>query len=126
MGVTFIKRLENRSRSPIKLVNKENSNTRGNDIVVPPKSSVFIDMAIPWAPAQTDFPGHHLEIVVGGVTRYWIWQAANADGDFIRFSTDGSWHNQGEHVHGYAGVRSEERRVGKECRSWCAAYREKI
>src|SRR5688572_14396094 len=104
MGVTFIKRLENRSRSPIKLVNKENSNTRGNDIVVPPKSSVFIDMAIPWAPAQTDFPGHHLEIVVGGVTRYWIWQAANADGDFIRFSTDGSWHNQGEHVHGYAGV----------------------
>lgn len=63
----------------------------------------MVDMAIPWAPKQADFAGHHLEIVVGGVTRYWIWQATNADGDFIRFSTDGAWHDQGEHVHGYAG-----------------------
>ena len=104
MGVTFIKRLENRSRSTIRLLNKENSTTRGHGIAVPPGSSIAIDMAIPWAPAQTDFAGHHLEIVVGGVTRYWIWQAANADGDFIRFSTDGAWHDRGERVHGYAGV----------------------
>ena len=70
MGVTFIKRLENRSRSTIRLLNKENSTTRGHGIAVPPGSSIAIDMAIPWASAQTDFPGHHLEIVVGAVTRY--------------------------------------------------------
>jgi hypothetical protein len=104
MGVTFIKRLENRSSSPIVLLNKENSTARGSGIVVPPKSRIAADMAIPWAPALGDFAGHHLEIVVGGVTRYWIWQATNADGDFIRFSTDGAWHDQGEHAHGYAGV----------------------
>jgi hypothetical protein len=103
MSTTWIKRLENRSRSTITLLNKENSGTRGHNIAVPPGSSIAIDMAIPWAAVQTDFPGHHLEIVVGGVTRYWIWQATNADGDFIRFSTDAAWHNQGEHAHGYAG-----------------------
>lgn len=103
MGTTWIKRLENRSQSTITLLNKENSGARGHNIAVPPGSSIMVDMAIPWAPVQSNFPGHHLEIVVGGVTRYWIWQATNADGDFIRFSTDGAWHDQGEHVHGYAG-----------------------
>lgn len=103
MGTTWIKRLENRSHSTITLINKENSGARGNNVPVPPGSSIMVDMAVPWAPAQGDFAGHHLEIAVGGVTRYWIWQASNADGDFIRFSTDGAWHDQGEHVHGYAG-----------------------
>jgi hypothetical protein len=104
MGLTFIKRLENRSRSTITLFNKQDSNTRGHGIPVFPGSRIAVDMAIPWAPSLSDFSLHHLEIVVGGVTRYWIWQAANADGDFIRFSTDGAWHDQGEHAHGYAGV----------------------
>ncbi len=103
MGTTWFKRLENRSQSTIKLLNIENPNSRGHNIAVPPGSSIALDMAIPWAAASTDFPGHHLEIQVNGFTRYWIWQATQSDGDFIRFSTDTGWHNPGEHVHGYAG-----------------------
>lgn len=103
MSTTWIKRLENRSRSTITLLNKENPNTRGHLIGVPSGSRIAVDMPIPWAPVQSDFAGHHLELVVGGATKYWIWQATNADGDFIRYSTDGVWHDQGEHVHGYAG-----------------------
>lgn len=102
MGFTWIKRLENRSRSTITLLNKHDAGTRGHNIAVPPGSSIAVDMTIPWAAAQTDFPTNHLEIVAGGVTRFWIWQATHADGDFIRFSTDGAWHDPGEHAHGYA------------------------
>src|SRR5205085_9890387 len=103
MGTTWIKRLENRSSSTITLINKQDSGTRGDNIAVPRKTSIAVDMTIPWAAVQGDFPLHHLEILVDGVTRYWIWQSTRSDGDFIRFSTDGAWHDPGEHVHGYAG-----------------------
>src|SRR5688572_23591907 len=109
MGITAIKRIENRSRSTVMLFNRAREQevgvyARGANIPIAPGSSIAADMWIPWAPAAADFPIQHLEISQGGVTRYWIWQAANADGDFIRFSTDGKWHDQGEKVHGYPGV----------------------
>ena len=93
MGLTFVKRFENRSRSTVILLNKETSNTRGHNIAVPPGSSIAADMAIPWAPAQADFPAHHLEIVVGGVIRYWIWQGkltAFKPGRHVRYDDDPS------------------------------------
>src|SRR5687768_18616973 len=101
MGITTIKRIENRSGSTIQVLNRANSSSRGANRLVAPGSSIEADIWIPWAPNPGDFAVQHLEIVQFGRTRYWIWQAANADGDFIRFSTDG---------------RSEERRVGKGCR----------
>ena len=104
MGITAIKRIENRSRSTIQVLNRENPNSRGSNRVVGSGSSIAADIWIPWAPRAEDFMVHHLEIQQFGRTRYWMWQAANADGDFIRFSTDGLWHDQGEKVHGYPGV----------------------
>ena len=104
MGVISIKRFENRSRSTITLLNMENPGARGQGIPVPPGSHIVADMAIPWAPVQSDFSAHHLKIRVGATNRYSIWQAANADGDFIRFSTDGQWHDRGERVHGFPAV----------------------
>lgn len=103
MGTTWFKRLENRSRSTVTLLNKEDSNSRGHNIAVPSKTHIALDMKIPWAPFSGDFPSKHLELQKDGVTRYWIWQSTHADGDFIRYSTDSAWHNQGEHVYGYAG-----------------------
>lgn len=103
MGITWFKRLENRSQSTITLLNKENSNSRGHNIAVPPGSHIAVDMAIPWAPFSGDFPSKHLELQMNGVTRFWIWQATKDDGDFIRFSTNGAWSNPGKHVFGYAG-----------------------
>src|SRR5215217_1576803 len=103
MGTTWFKRLENRSQSTITLLNKEDSNSRGHNIAVQSGSSIALDMKIPWAALSGDFTSKHLELQVNGVTRYWIWQATHPDGDFIRFSMDGAWHQQGEHVYGYAG-----------------------
>ena len=103
MATTTIKRFENHSSNPIQLLNLERPLNRGHGIVVPPGGSIWVDMAVPWA-TQGDFGTKHLEIKVNGVTRFWIWQANNNDGDFIRFSTDGQWHDMGDHVHGYAGT----------------------
>ncbi|HET6852016.1 MAG TPA: hypothetical protein VFH46_06805, partial [Pyrinomonadaceae bacterium] len=83
MGITAIKRIENRSRSTIQVLNRENPNSRGSNRVVGSGSSIAADIWIPWAPRAEDFMVHHLEIQQFGRTRYWMWQAANADGDFI-------------------------------------------
>lgn len=104
MGITAIKRIENRSLSTVQVLNRERPESRGANTVIASGSSIAADMWIPWAPRAEDFLGHHLEIQQSGRPRYWIWQAANADGDFIRFSTDGLWHDQGEKIHGYPGV----------------------
>jgi hypothetical protein len=101
MGITTIKRIENRSGSIIQVLNRANSSANR---LVGSGDSIEADIWIPGAPNPGDFADHHLEIVQLGRTRYWIWQAANTDGDFIRFSTDGMWHDQGERVHGYPGT----------------------
>ena len=102
MGTTWFKRLENRSQSRIKLLNIEDANSRGHNIEVLPGTHIAVDMKIPWAPFSGDFPLKHLELQINGVTRFWIWQATQGDGDFIRFSTNGGWQNPGTHVFGYA------------------------
>ncbi len=103
MGTTWFKRLENRSRATIRLLNIEDPNSRGHNIAVESGSHIAVDMKIPWATSADDFAHKRLEIQMNGVTRYWIWQATQSDGDFIRFSTDNAWHSPGEQVHGYAG-----------------------
>ncbi len=105
MATTWIKRFENRSQNPIALFNLEHTDNRGHGLTVVPGDSIQVDMAIPWPlvpPFPLDFANKHLEIKVNGVTRYCIWQSAHMDGDYIRFSTDGQWHDIGDHVHGYA------------------------
>jgi hypothetical protein len=105
MATTWIKRFENRSKDPIALFNLQHTDNRGHGITVIPGDSIQVDMAVPWPllpPFPLDFANKHLEIRVNGVTRYCIWQSAHMDGDYIRFSTDGQWHDIGDHVHGYA------------------------
>ena len=105
MGVTTIKRLENRSRSTVTLLNVENRNAPGSGRAVAPGERVDKDMDnwIPWA-GSGDFATKHLEVQFNGVTRFWIWQALNADGDHVRFSVDGRWHDRGEPVDGISAV----------------------
>ena len=62
-----------------------------------------MDNRIPWA-GSGDFVAKHLEVQFNGVTRFWIWQALNADGDHVRFSIDGRWHDRGEPVDGISAV----------------------
>lgn len=99
MGVTAIKRLDNRSGSTVTLVNVENPRAPGSGQAVPPGGRLAMDNWIPWA-GSGDFASKHLQVRYDGATRFWIWQALNADGDHVRFSVDGRWYDRGEPVDG--------------------------
>lgn len=102
--VTAIKRIENRSRLPVTLLDIENSNAPGHGVEVRPFQTLAVEMWIPWAPNASVFPQRHLQLQADRKTRFWIWQAAQADGDFVRFSTDAAWHDQGQRVNGNSSV----------------------
>lgn len=107
MATTWIKRFENRSKDPIALFNLEWTSSRGHGTTVLPGESIQVDMAVPWPTwpgPEVNFANKHLEIKINDVLRYCIWQSAHIDGDNIRFSTDGQYHDVGDHVHGYAGT----------------------
>src|SRR4051812_115792 len=104
MGVTAITGITNRSDSDVILLDIENPDAPGHGDTVAPGGSHVVDMWIPWAPRQADFAGKHIRLLFGGVPRFWIWQAHNRDGDRVRFSTDGAWHDCGEPVDGMSGV----------------------
>ena len=108
MGITTIKRLENRSNSPVKLLNIENEHVPSNEVTIAPGTSLAVSIFVPWAAQAQDFPEHHLELQFDGQTRYWIWQAARVDGDFVRFSSDGQWHDPGARVYGISVVQSTD------------------
>jgi hypothetical protein len=104
MGVTALTMLDNRSSRTVVLLNFENPNTQGNNIPVPPGSSIPVNMWVPWATTAADFPAKHLQLQVGPVS-FWIWQCGtNEDGDHVRFSMDGAWHDHGRPVHGISAV----------------------
>ena len=100
---TFIKRLENRTTAPVTLFSTQTQQT----ITVPPATSIVADMEVPWALGPNDllfpFPTNHLEVAIGGVKRFWLWQHDNpTDGDYVRFSTTPSWIPFNNRVKGFA------------------------
>jgi hypothetical protein len=63
------------------------------------------NMTIPWCTSQTDFEQNHHIIIVPLAsnvipTNFYIWQ----DGDYVRFSTDGVFHSNGQLVPGNSAV----------------------
>jgi hypothetical protein len=100
LGVTSIKSLDNRSSSTVTLVNVENPGAKGSGRAVAARERLDdMDNPIPWA-GSGDFASKHLQVRYDGATRFWIWQALNADGDHVRFSVDGRWRDRGEPVDG--------------------------
>jgi len=108
VGVTAIKRIENRSSGAISVVNIENPSSSGSGTSVAPGQTISADMWIPWAAQAGDFPKHHLE-----VNAQWgkvcVWQANRSDGDQVRVSTDGAWHDPGSAIAGSAWVDGDRR-----------------
>ncbi len=109
MGVTAFKSLTNFTSVEVLIRDKENGSTR----TISPADAAGFDYWIPWCTSQSEFPRHHIEIEVpAGTLRFFIWQSADADGDFVRFSTDNQYHGRndgltgtaGEHVPGVAEV----------------------
>src|SRR5437764_10635003 len=104
MGVTAIKLVQNRSGSTVKVIDEENPGAPGSGKSVDPGDTLDVDIWIPWATNEAEFAKHHLEVQVGGTPTWCIWQAARPDGDFVRFSTDGAWHDPGDQVPGESEV----------------------
>lgn len=103
MGITTINKIENRTSLSVQLFNLENPTMSGSGSVIPAGHTLGVNMWIPWA-SSSDFPRKHLRLDILGGDRFWIWQALNADGDHVRFSTDSAWHDRAEPVDGISAV----------------------
>jgi hypothetical protein len=102
MGVTAIKKIANYTDQWIYIQNFENSENGRAFAVLGPNWSETIDMWIPHCTNRGDYDGgKYIEIgtwdSAGWPARmkYIIWQHDRRfkDGDHVRFSTDGKWHD---------------------------------
>ena len=101
MAITAITLLDNRSSAVVRLLDMENTSVPGHNVPVAPGQSLAVNMWVPWADNSGQFPSKHLELQLGSATRFWIWQNLTwEDGDHVRFSMDGAWHDHGRPVHG--------------------------
>ncbi len=117
MGITAIKRVENRSSASVTLLDIENPNVPGHGVSIAPGEGSPVSMFVPWAINAQEFLGNHhvpgkrLELQLDGQTRFWIWQANKADGDYVRFSEDGVWRDPGRRVYGVPTVNGDRTMV---------------
>ena len=107
MGVTAVKRIVNSTNEWLYIQNHENPNNSLHFIVLPPGTSGAVEMWVPWCTSLADFQADHfIEIgnwtpvgnLLNPVREYIIWQHDRGtwwgkDGDHVRFSTDGQWHD---------------------------------
>ena len=107
MGVTAIKRIENRSNATLTLINKENPNTSVERDPIAPGAARAVDIWIPWAGSSDEFKNKHLQLLLNGSARHWVWQAWKGDGDHVRFSANNAWHEPGERIPGESAVRGD-------------------
>ena len=97
-GITNVIKLHNRSSGPLIVYDLENTAAKGHGATISAGADLEVEMAVPWARDPNEFSGHHLRLEIGGAARFWIWQAERGDGDYVRYSTDGAWHNPGDWV----------------------------
>ncbi len=101
MGVTAFKSLSNFSGQPVRIMDTENGSSR----VIQANSAGGFDYWSPWCTSQGDFSRHHIELEVPqGTVQFCIWQSADQDGDFVRFSTDRQYHGRNDGLTGQPGT----------------------
>ena len=105
MAITNIKRIINTSRAFFVVSNHHNpSDTNDPSSQVAPDGFFIHDMWVPWCSSQNDFnAGQFISITSGktnnpGAFSFTIWQhnCPHLDGDQVRFSTDGAFHDCSE------------------------------
>ncbi len=111
MGVIAIKQIRNLASGPAQVRNRETphdtDNGRGD---LAPGEIRDIEIWIPWCADGQSFGTKHMDVTVVGVTlgggnrTFTIWQASHGDGDRVRLSTDGAWHDPGAEIGGYSAV----------------------
>jgi hypothetical protein len=104
MGLTTITRLVNRSSVSAAVEDIENSHAPGHNVWVPPGGEIPVAFRVPWATSRNEFRRHHLFVNRSSGDNDWIWQAWRSDGDFVRTSRDGEWHDPGNRVAGVSRV----------------------
>jgi hypothetical protein len=104
MAVTNIQRIYNDASVPVTVINHETPSDTGgpNGLTIGPGELHSGNMFVPWCSDGVNFDAKHIDVTVGKRT-FKIWQAAQADGDRVRASTD-TWHNPGVPIGGFAAV----------------------
>ena len=119
MGVTAIKSLANFTKGEVLIRDLENGSSR----VIGARTARGFDYWIPWCRSQNEFGVHHIEIEVPkGQRKFYIWQSADQDGDYVRFSTDGQYHASGTRVPGVSTVNGNRLIVIREDGSFNVQY----
>lgn len=109
MGVTAIKLLRNQTGERLNIQDLENPSHDGNHAIAQPHSDAGCNMWIPWCIGSDQWAGHHIEVAVLNPSLpimkkfLWIWQ----NGDYVRDSTDGSWHSRDAIMDGESGVNGD-------------------
>jgi hypothetical protein len=112
MGVTAIKSLVNTTPGRVSIHDHENPTHPGNNTDADPYTTAACDMWIPWCTSPDDWRDQkYITIEWGGQPRYWVWQAAHGDGDFVRYSTSGQYEDPGRQASGFAGVDGDRRAI---------------
>jgi hypothetical protein len=104
--ITKIVEVDNRSSGTVTLLNVENPDTT-RELTVPKGERRAASIFVPWAASAGSFTNQHLQVLVDGRVRFWVWQAAAWDGDHLRFSRSGTWRSPGTRVHGVSLVQRE-------------------
>jgi hypothetical protein len=77
----------------------------GYDIPPNMDRAAVVDIWIPHATNRDRFQGHHMWIEIPwGTVKYALWQAAQSDGDWVRYNDRRVFQDPGWHVPGFAHV----------------------
>lgn len=124
MAITAIISFTNLFLRPVRMYSSENTTAKCNSCKADQEITVYREpsmgtgqcchMWIPWveSPTQSEWTKHHITLELGndgGNTpdRFlYIWQAKRADGDFVRYSTEG-WTEPGLPIPGAAKVSAD-------------------
>src|SRR4051812_45803557 len=115
MGVTSFHEVRNNSPFVVRIASRERPQQTGGGFLELAAGDWRdnLDIWIPWCTSAAEFPGHHLDIDVGGHT-FAIWQR-NVDGvDRVRVSSSG-WSSPGEEIAGTAVVDGDRTLI---CSRW--------
>jgi hypothetical protein len=100
-GITKILSLVNSTGGRVSIQCYENPEHPGNSAVAEPNSTAPCNMWIPWCLSADDFArGKHIVVSVQARPTYWIWQGNRSDGDAVRYSMTGQFHDPGDHIPG--------------------------
>lgn len=109
MGLTAIKAIANFSHGPVVATVNEPASwffgpSNVETLTVHGTDAAPCNMLIPWCTSQAEFAQHHILLdwqpYGQSKVKFYVWQSSDADGDFVRYSTDGQYHGHNDGLTG--------------------------